>query len=720
MNTQTTPIERRSTRAKPPTFPSSDLFGLRSLWRTLQRHRMLAGTAFSLVMLGALVFLWLAVPVWKADTLVQFDPRTRPSTLTGFEPASGDRRSEPPPLAGQMEILRSRALLLPVIAAVGADIDIGRTLAWGFLPIGNRHGVAVQNLELPPELQGTSLSLDVADGRWRLLDPNDRLLAEGTVGVPATMLASGEAVEIHVVSAGPWPVRMRITQALPAKAYEKVIERLRVFEPSSDSDVIRVSFEDTDPQRATRLLNGLVAAFVEQDVAHRKEAERQALTFLEDQLPALKRRVEVDEDALAAYRAQHQAIPGAGEAETLLRQRSELTRDLTLLNTRADGLAARLTPQHPELAAVRDQRATVERSLHRIDADLRRLPTQLRDLVRLERETQIGTQMYMSALSQAQQLRLAMASRLSDARQLDPAITPVEPERPRTSAVLSIGLAMATLAALGAALLAHAVRSTVTDEDEVDARLGLRTLAHVPESRAERLLSEGRLAFHRVEETGMHAMLARAAPHDPAVEALRAMQLTVRLRAANGNSQVVMVTAPRSGCGASFVAANLAALLAEAGQRVLLVEADLAEGTVHRYAGLDRNAAGLAEVVAEQRTLDDVLRDQGALGFDVILPGVLQSSEAGLLQRPRLQALLQELRQRYDHIVLHAAPTQRAGNALAAALLADSAVLVVRAGATGVTDIQDAVRVIERAALPLKGLVLNRARADRAARGASA
>lgn len=713
-NIQVLPTERRSTRSKPPTFPSSDLFGLRALWATLRRHRLPAGAAFVLVLLATAAYYWLAVPIWKADTVVQFDPRTRPSVLTGLDPAARDDRSGQPPLAGQMEVLRSRTLLLPVIAAVGADVEVGRAMAWGLAPIGSRHGVQVQTLRLPPALQGRSLTLEVNGGHWRLLA--DALLAEGRVGQPLTALADGEPAEILITGAAPWPLRLSVRQALPAKAYERVQERLRVFEPSSDSDIIRLSYEDPDPRRASALLNALVSAFVEQHIVQRKEAEQQALAFLEAQLPALQQRVEQSEDALAAYREQHQSVPGAGEAETLLRQRAELMREQTLLRTRADALAARLTPQHPELAAVRQQQATVGRSLQQIDAELRRQPGQLRDLVRLERETQVGTQMYTTALAQAQQLRMAVASRLPDARQLDPALVPVEPQRPRAGAVLGVGLGMALMAALGAALLAQGARTTVSDADEVDARLGLRTLAHVPESRAEHQLARGRLPYHRIEETGLHAMLARAAPNDPAVEALRAMQLTVRLGGDHGRTQVVLVTGPRSGCGASFVAANLAALLAEAGQRVLLIEADLAEGTVHRYAGLDRNAAGLAEVVAEQRTLDDVLRDQGALGLDVILPGVLQSSEAGLLQRPRLHALLHELRQRYDQIVLHAAPTRRAGNALAAALLADAAVLVVRAGVTSVADIQDAVRLVERAAIPLKGLVLNRAHAGGATR----
>lgn len=717
MNNSTLSPERRSTRSKPPTFPAGDPFGLRAVSRTLRRHRLLAGCAFACTLLAVLVYLWLAAPVWKADSLVQFAPHTRITTLAGLEPAKAERASDAPTLGGQMEVLRSRSLLLPVIAAVGADIDIGRALAWGMVPIGHRHGVVVQQLKLPPALLGRPLSLRVEQGRWQLASPEGALLAEGQVGLPASALADGEPAQIHVAAAGTLPVRLPLTQALPTKAYDSVLERLRVFEPGSDSGVLRLSYEGNDPVRVARLLNGLVLAFLEQDVARRKEGERQALGFLEDQLPALKRRVEIDEDALAMYREKHQTIPAPAEAEALLRQRAELARDLTLLGTRADQLGARLTPQHPELAAVREQRATVERSLKRVDADIQRRPTQIRDIARLEREVAVGNQMYTAALAQAQQLRLAVASRLPDARQLDVALPPVDLERPRAAATLSIGLALATLAALGAALLAQATRSTVTDADEVDARLGLRTLAHIPESRAERLLSVGRLSFRRAEDTGMHAMLARAAPNDVAVEALRAMQLAVRRHDNNERSQVVMVVAPVAGCGASFVASNLAALLAEAGQRVLLVEADLAGGMVHRYAGLDRNAAGLADVVAERRPLAEVLRSHGALGFEVLLPGAVLQSEAGLLQRPRLRELLQELRQRYDYIVLHAAPAQRSGHALAAALLADSAVLVVQADKTRTADIQSAVRLIEGAAIPLKGLVLNRVNTGRATAG---
>lgn len=714
MNTESLPVERRSTRAKPPTFPAGDLFGLRALGDTLRQQRRIAIAVFALVMLGAGAYLWLATPVWKADTLLQFEARQRPSVIAGVEQSEAERRgggAQTPPVAGQIEVLRSRELLLPVIAAVGADIELDRAFAHGFIPMGSRHGVVIETLDLPPSLRGRPLQLAVAEDRWTLADAGGRRLAQGDIGQTVRLNVGGEQGLVHIGAAGALPVELRLVQRQPMKAYENVQERLRVFEPSRDAGVVRLSLEDTDPERAAQLLNRLVAAYLEQDVSRRKETERQALAFLEGQLPALKQRVEQDEDALAVYREKNQVTVAPGEADALVKQRADLARDLTLLATKADQLAARLTPQHPELIAVREQIGTVERAIRRIDGDIRRLPGQMRDMVRMQRDAQIGTQLYTSALAQVQQLRLAVASRLSDARQLDRAAAPAEPERPRTGAVVSVALGLATMLAIGAAVLTRAAASTLADAHDVDLKLGLRTLAEVPESRGQRLLGAGRLEFRREVETGAHEVLARAAPHDPAVEALRAMQLAVRVRNGGGGpTQVVLVTQPVAGCGSAFVATNLAALLAEAGQRVVLIEADFDQGRVSRYAGLDRNAAGLAELIAGERNLLDVLRSHASLGLDVILPGAPQVSEASLLLRPRLRDTIALLRDRYDHIVLHGAPMQRLGSAMAAATLADAALLVVRAGSTDVAQIQHAVRGIERAAIPLKGLVLNRVR----------
>lgn len=713
MNPTSLPIERRSTRAKPPTFPSGDLFGLRSLGVTLRLHRRVAAAVFLVVLLAAGVYLWLATPVYKADTLVQFDTRQRPGVIAGVDGLEAERRggiTQAPPVAGQIEVLRSRELLMPVIASVGADIEFGRALAHGMLPLGHRHGVTLAALDLPSTLRGRTLTLTIDAERWSLADSAGNRVGQGKVGEATRLRIAGEDALVHVASAGALPVAVNLVQWQPVKAYEKVLERLRVFEPARDAGVVRLSFEDTDPERAAQLLNRLVAGYLEQDVMRRKESERQALTFLEGQLPGLKQRVEQDEDALASYREKNQATAAASEADTLIKQRADLARDLTLLQTKADQLATRLTPQHPEMAAARDQIATVERAIRRLDTEIRRLPGQMRDMVRMQRDAQIGTQLYTSALTQAQQLRLAVASRLSDARQLDRAAIAVEPERPRLAAVLSIALGLATALGIGAAVVAQAAATTLANAHDVDVKLGLRTLAEVPESRAQRQLGAGRLEFRREVETGAHAVLARAAPADPAVEAMRAMQLAIRVRNGDGPTQVVLVTSPVARCGSAFVATNLAALLAESGQRVLLIEADFDDGRVSRYAGLDRNAAGLAELIVGQRSLDDVVRGHASLGIDVILPGAPQVSEASLLLRPRLRDVMTTLRSRYDHVVLHGAPLQRLGSALATATLADGALLVVRAGHTGVPEIQEAVRGIERAAIPLKGLVLNRVR----------
>ncbi|KQP17188.1 Wzz/FepE/Etk N-terminal domain-containing protein [Pseudorhodoferax sp. Leaf267] len=211
MNTPNAPTERRSTRAKPAIFPVSDLLGVHALWRTLWRHRVYAAVAFMTMLVASLAFFWLAATVWKADTLIQFEPQTRVPTLVGADANKADRPKEAPSLEGQMEVLRSRALLLPVIAEVGADVQLGAAKAWGFVPLGHRHGVVVERLELPAALRGRALNLEIADGRWRLTDPNDVLLIEGQVGAPVSTQLAGEPAIVHVATAGPLPMQLPLT-----------------------------------------------------------------------------------------------------------------------------------------------------------------------------------------------------------------------------------------------------------------------------------------------------------------------------------------------------------------------------------------------------------------------------------------------------------------------------------------------------------------------------
>jgi tyrosine-protein kinase Etk/Wzc len=692
-----------------PLLPRGDAFGVRAMLDTLRQQRRPALVAFGLVLAATLLYGLLAAPVFKTDTLVQLSSRPRATLLPTLEEggrgaAEGERREA----SGEIEVLRSRDVLLPVIETVGADVMIGGARRWGFVPVGSRHGIESVRLKVPPEFRGQDFALAVAGTAWTLLDDDGKELAKGASGSRTPFTLGGQAASIEVKLHADAPrVRVMVRQEHALKAYEAVVDRLRLFEPARESGVVRISYEDSDPQRAATLLNGLVAAYLELSVKRRADEGNEALNYLEGQLPPLEARVRAAEEALAKYQKSVAGVSTTVEAEALSRQRGDLERQLVELQVKRAQLAQNLTSEHPDVAAVQAQLASVRSALARTGASREVLPEQQRDLVRLQRDVQISTQQYTALLDRAQQLRIATASWLAGARQVDRAAAPVEPVRPKTMAVASIGLGLALLLAIVAALVSRALRTTVSNVIDIEATLGPATVASIPQSSNQPRLMAGRLDDAPETDMGTHRLLARAAPQDPAVEGLRAVHMSLLQRASSIESQVILVTAPAYGAGKSFVASNLAALMAESGKRVLLIEADMRHPAVYRYVGLDPHASGLSDVLCGARSLDEVIYPHTSANMDTLMQGAMTDNPGSLLLLPELATTLQTLRERYDHIVIHTPPLGAIGDALAFAPVADCFLLVVRPEQSLLDDTNDAVRRLERAGVRLEGVIFN-------------
>ena len=727
------PLERRAAPQPPahdaPHEPTpGDLFGLRSAVDSVLRHGGLALSVFGLVMGAAVLYALLMPPVYKADTLVRIDSRVKDSLAPNLGPAQDRSGTELARhnVAGEMEILTSREVLLPVMASVGADIEVGMGYRHGYLPVGSRHGITVPRLQLPASQHGKSFKLTVNAGQWTLVDAKANAVAQGLVGVVTPFAIAGGEGRIEVQAPAPHPMtRLAVKQLPPLRAYEDVIRRLRILELARESGVLRLTFEDTSAHKSAALLNRLVHTYLEHTVARKAGDGAQALRFVEAQLPAVKTRLDAAEMALVGYQQNNRAAPLNTEAEALLRQRTDLERQAVELQVKRDQLAEHLTPAHPELAAVMRQLGTVQAALGRVAGQADRLPEQSREVMRLQREVATQTQLYSATLAHVQQLRVADSGWLANAKQLDRAMTPIEATRPRPAAVLSVGAGLGFVLALLATLAAHALQPTVTGTRELIARVVPPTLAVIPESAAQKRLMSGRigdrpndrngehLADGSLEELGTHRLLARTVPDDPAVESLRTVHMGLMLRERQMATKVILVTAPTTGTGKTFVAANLAAVMAETGRRVLLMEADLHKPGLHHIVSIDEMAPGLTDLLAGARGLDQVILRHPSAGFDVLLQGSRTRKLGALLMSPALEETIAQLRLRYDHIVINGAPTLPTRDALVVGRLADLALLVVRAEQSLLGETRAALRQLQQGGVKLEGLLFNGVKRNR-------
>lgn len=208
-------------------------------------------------------------------------------------------------------------------------------------------------------------------------------------------------------------------------------------------------------------------------------------------------------------------------------------------------------------------------------------------------------------------------------------------------------------------------------------------------------------------------LITLAHPRSPAAEAYRALRTNLYFSNLERPLRTLVVTCPAPGESKSVVLANLAVVMAQAGQRVLLVDADLRRPSLHQIFSLD-NSCGLSMLFEDKRaTSTPPVLPTGVDNLQVLPTGPLPADPAARLASPQMDEILPALHKRADVVLFDAPPVLSAMDAAILGLKADGVLLVMEAGHTSTEHARQAKESLERARVRIVGVALNRAVADR-------
>jgi capsular exopolysaccharide synthesis family protein len=271
---------------------------------------------------------------------------------------------------------------------------------------------------------------------------------------------------------------------------------------------------------------------------------------------------------------------------------------------------------------------------------------------------------------------------------------PVSPQPVRN---LALAIVLGTLLGIASAELREMLDGTVKDATTLQALTGTPVLATVPyDSRARKapLIVEG------------GSRSARA-------EALRQLRTNLQFVGVDQPAKVIVVTSAVPGEGKSVSVCNLAIVLAEAGNRVVLIDADLRQPRLADYLGLE-GAIGLTNVLAGQVELSRAIQQWGSRGLWVLPSGSVPPNPSELLGSRNMAELLTMLRANFDAVIVDTPPLLPVTDAAVVAGHADGAVLLTRCGKTSAAQVRAAHHALRVADARLVGCVLNMAPAGRA------
>ena len=343
-----------------------------------------------------------------------------------------------------------------------------------------------------------------------------------------------------------------------------------------------------------------------------------------------------------------------------------------------------------EVSATQAQIEATQGQLETLGALTKRTPEQDAEIQTLEGRLISLRSTYATLLS------FALGNSPSLLTVIDPAVALPDPVSPRLLLNTLLAGILGLLVAIGIAFLAEYLDDSIKDSDAVREATGLSTLGTIARMNGERGRKE------------MYRLAPLLYPRSSAAEAYRALRTNIEFASVDTPIRTLLVTSSVPGEGKTITAANLAIVFAQAGRRVLLVDADLRKPGINLAFDL-RNEKGLTTMlVSDDVRLASLAQPTEVANLLVLTTGPLPPNPAELLGSQRMRIVIDQLKPNTDLIIVDSPPLQAVTDAAVLGSFLDGTLLVIDASRSHRRSVRSGRETIERAGANVLGVVLNR------------
>lgn len=695
---------------------------LATILRTLFDHKGLIASIVSFFFLIGVAYALLATPAYQAAAMIQIEPKKigiEATTEVSGKPMSVSQATT------EIELIKSRAVLGRVVEDLKLNIIqkpryfpvFGAYMARTYKPLTEGsfaeplfglknyawggEQISVFQLEVPDALLGEPMTL-VADGAdaFSLYDKKSKLLLKGQTN--QTVEGNGVKIQVATLKARPG-TEFKLTKERTLTSALEYQGRLTINEAGKDSGIIYLSIQDTNPTQAKVILDEVSRLYVRQNVERSSAEAAQRLEFLRSQLPLVRKQLEQSEQALNAFQASAKSVDLSIETKSVLDQVVNLDSMLSELKLKRVEVERLYTREHPTYRALMTQMGQLEAQKQGLLKKIQALPVTQQELLRLTRDMQVTTQTYTLLLNKSQEQDILRAGSIGNVRIIDNADVNVEePVRPMRKLIVVIATLVGALMAVIVVFLRQAFYRGV-DNPEIIENLGMPVYASLPYSRKQERLEKQNQSRSAGKES---KLLSVSEPSELAVESLRSLRTSLHFAMLEARNNVLMISSPSPGSGKSFVSSNLAVIIAQTGKRVLLIDADMRKGYLHKVFGLHPKH-GLSDTLAARLTSREVINATEVPNLDFISCGFAAPNPSELLMHDNFNKLLTDLAPLYDLVIIDTPPILAVTDATLVGRQAGTCLLVTRFGLSTVKEIEACKRRLGQNGVVIKGAIFN-------------
>lgn len=698
-----------------------------SVWRTVRKHWVLVTAIAMSVTLGAGFYAVGQVKIYKASVSIQIDPNPpRPlgtEVQNVVDMGAGAYWSNKEYYQTQFQIIRSRRVAAETVRVLGLNHDAGFIQN---LPAGKAARMPDPSVERAADILRSRLSVDPEKSTRIVVVSLEDADPARAARIVKTLIDvyTQENLDDVLTSAGNAGEWLR-TQLEKLKV-ELESNEMALHDYKKNKNILSVSIDDQ-----SNMLRG-------------------EMTLLNNDVTAVRTKIE----GIAARVAELNKIDASDPVNL---PATELLTSNVLTSLRADYLTAKETAntlgamgkgtEHPEYRAatarIESTRVALVAEIGNVkgalEGDLRAARAQAAGLSglfehaksqaldlnlleieynRLARSKNNTERLYSLVLERSKESDLTGMMRFNNIRVVDAPVVPRAPIRPNVPASVAVGLLLGLGLGLGAAFGRESLDRTVKSPDDLEREVGFPLLGLLPEIDG----SAGGYRAHRRREAKRIAagepveLTVFREPTSGLAEAARALRTNIIFMSPDKPQRRLLVTSAGPAEGKTTVACCIAIAMAQAGQRVLLVDCDLRRPRLHRVFSRN-NELGVTSVLLDMEALDQMQLETPVPNLSLLPSGPIAPSPAELLHSDRFGQLLAELERRYDRVIIDSPPVVPVTDAAILSKRVDGTVLVVRAFDTRRELARRAVRALQDVDANVVGTVLNALNPGRATGG---
>ncbi|CDL46900.1 MULTISPECIES: polysaccharide biosynthesis tyrosine autokinase [Klebsiella] len=684
----------------------ADEIDLARLLGELIDHRKLIISITALFTLFALLYALFSTPVYQADALLQVEQKQGNAILNGLSQMLPDSQ---PQSAPEIALLQSRMILGKTVDDLGLQARVEQDYfplfgkGWARLTGKQIGNVTVSRLYLPSdsELDIPKLELTVKDKMHYSVTFNDKKMS-GEVGV--LLNTHGISLKVDNIEADSGSV-FTITYVSKLKAITDLQEVFSVTDQGKDTGMLNLSLTGPDPRLLEKILTSISNNYLAQNVDRQAAQDAKSLEFLSEQLPKVRNDLDIAEDKLNQYRQQKDSVDLSLEAKSVLEQIVNVDNQLNGLTFREAEISQLYTKEHPTYKALQEKRKTLQDEKEKLNQRVSAMPKTQQEILQLSRDVDSGQAVYMQLLNRQQELNIAKSSAIGNVRIIDDAVSQPKPIKPKKIIILLGGILLGGVISVGMVLLRIFLRQGIESPEQLE-EVGINVYASVPISEA--IAKRNVQSFRRKKkmENGNGHFLIAENPADLAIEAIRGLRTSLHFAMMEARNNVLMISGASPNAGKTFISSNLAAIIAQAGQKVLLIDMDMRKGYTHKLFNLN-NDNGLSDILSGRTEIQNAIKNVSVAGIDYISRGISPPNPAELLMHHRLGGLIDWASQNYDIVILDTPPILAVTDAAIIGHYAGTTLLIARFEENTVKEIEVSFKRFEQSGVIVKGCILN-------------